>query len=186
MLGKLHGFAGRIATWAVIALLFIAFVACTLGFIARMERLGNTPPLLDGRLWYTPAEVQVLFDKLGQAGRSDYALTELTIDLAFPFVYGGILLILIYRLFEPKRARILLLLPFIGAICDLLENASIAVMAWTYRGSPPDFAAVSRLLTFAKNLLVGLAVVVVLVGAIRSLILKRTGEGEPPNEARLA
>jgi hypothetical protein len=183
MLGKLHAFVGRIATWAAVALLFIGFVACTLGFIARMERLGNNPPVLDGRSWYTPAEVQALFDKLGPAGRSDYALTEVTLDVAFPFIYGGILLILIYRLFEPKPARILLLLPLIGAICDLLENASIASMAWTYTGSPPGFASIATFFTLAKNLLVGLAVVVVLVGAIRALILRRAGEGEPPGVA---
>ncbi len=186
MLARLHAFVGRIAIWPVVALLFLGFVLCTLGFTARTERLGSNPPLLDNRYWYAPADVQTLFDKLGPAGRSDYALTEITIDLAFPFIYGGILLVLIYRLFEPKPARILLFVPLIGMISDWLENFSVATMAWTYAGSPPGFASVATIFTLTKNVLVRLAMVIVLIGAIRALILGRTGEGGPSSEARLA
>ena len=185
MLGKLHAFVGRIATWPAVALLFMGFVLCTLGFTSRTERLGNTPPLLDVRYWYGPADVKALFDKLGQDGLSFYALTEVTLDLAFPFIYGGLLLILICRLFEPKPARILLLVPLVGMISDLLENLSVALMASTYTGSAPGFASVATVFTLVKNVLVRLALVIVLVGAIRAIILKRTGEGEQPGSVVL-
>ena len=89
MLDKLRSFVGRIATWPVVALLFIGFVLCTFGFMARTQRLANIPPLLDGRFWYTATDVQVLFEKVGQEGRNLYALTEVTIDLAFPFIYDA-------------------------------------------------------------------------------------------------
>ena len=185
MLGGLHTFVGRIATWPAVALLFIGYVLCSLGFTARSDRLGNNPPLLDVRYWYNTASVQALFEKLGQEGRSFYALTEVTLDLAFPFIYGALLLVLIYRLFEPKPARILLLVPLVGMISDLLENVSVALMAWTYTGSEPGFASVATLFTLAKNVLVRLALVTVLVGAIRAIILKRTGEGEQPGSITL-
>jgi hypothetical protein len=185
MFGRLHAFVGRIATWPAVALLFIGFVLCTLGFTARSERLGNNPPLLDVRYWYAPADVKALFDKLGQDGLSFYALTEVTLDLAFPFIYGGLLLILIYRLLEPKPARILLLVPLVGMISDLLENFSIALMAWTYTGGAPGFASFATVFTLTKNSLVRLALVIVLVGAIRAMILKRTGAGEQSGSVAL-
>lgn len=180
MLSKFHGFVGRIATWPVTSLLFIGFVLCTLGFTSRTERLGSNPPLLDARYWYDPAGVQALFEKLGPAGLRDYALTEVTLDLAFPFIYGGLLLIMVYRLFEPKTARVLLLLPLIGMIADLLENSSVVLMAWTYDGSAPGFAAVATVFTLVKNVLIRVAMVIVLVGAIRAIVLKRPGSTEPP------
>ncbi len=179
MLDRFHRFVGRFATWPVAALLFLAFVILMLGFTARSARLGSTPPVLDTRLWYTPAEVQTLFDKLGADGRSFYALTEITLDLLFPLVYGGILLIMMWRLFEPGAARWLLLLPAVGMVMDWLENFSAAGMAWTYTGAAPGWAAVARVFSLLKNVLGGLGVALVLVGAVRDLILKRSGEETP-------
>jgi hypothetical protein len=186
MLGKLHAFAGRIATWPVLSLLFIGYVLCSLGFTARSDRLAGNPPLLDLRYWYGSADVQALFDKLGTAGRSYYALTEATIDLAFPFIYTGILLILIYRLFEPKPARVLLLIPLVGMLSDLLENASVVAMVSTYTGAPPGVASVATVFTLAKGVLVRLAMVLVLVGAIRAIILRRTGEGQTGSSVQIS
>jgi hypothetical protein len=173
MLSKLHAFAGRIATWPSTALLFIVFMLCTLGFTARTDRLGNDPPLLDVRFWYTPADVKTLFDALGPADLSFYALTEVTLDLAFPIAYGGLLLVFIYRLFEPHLARVLLLLPLVGVIADLSENISVALMAWTYAGATPAFAALAAVFTLVKGILVRVALVVVLIGAVRGILLRR-------------
>ncbi len=176
MLDRLHRLVGRLATWPAVALLFIGYVLTTLGFMDRAARFCNQPALLDVRFWYSPAEVAVLFDRLGADGRSFYALTEVTLDLAFPIIYVTLLLILIYRLFEPKAARFLLLIPLVGGLADLLENISVATMAWTYAGSRPGFAAVATIFTLVKNSLVRLALVLVLLGALRAIALKRTGE----------
>lgn len=170
MLDRIHAFVGRIATWPAVALLFIGYVLCNLGFGARTDRLGSDPPLLDMRSWYTPENVQALFEKLGSTGRNFYAVTEVTLDLAFPFIYGALLAILIYRLFEPKLARVLLLVPLIGMAADLLENAGVAFMGWTYNGSAPAMASVVTVFTLVKGVLVRLAMVVVLVGGVAALL----------------
>lgn len=180
MVSKLHQFVSRFATWPVTSLLFIGFVLCTLGFTARSERFAGKPPALDVRYWYAPLDVKDLFDKLGEADLNYYAVTEVTLDLAFPFIYGGLLLIMIYRLFEPKVAQLLLLVPLVGMIADLVENASVALMAWTYTGPAPGFASVASVFTLTKNVLIRLAMVIVLVGGIRAIIRSRRNPVKPP------
>jgi hypothetical protein len=176
MLDKLYAFVGRIATWPAVALLFILYVLCSLGFTVRTDRLGNEPPLLDLRLWYTPGDVQILFDKLGATGRSHYVLTEITLDLAFPFIYGALLAIFIYRLLVPKLARVLLLIPLIGMVADLLENAGVVLMGSTYNGNAPGMASWVTLFTLIKGVLVRLAMVLVLICAVRSILRHDKGE----------
>ena len=182
MLDRLYRFVGRLVKWPVVVVLFIAFVLLMLGFRARSNRLGSNPPMLDVRYWYTPTDVKALFDKLGADGRGLYALSEVTLDLAFPFVYGGILLILIHRLFGPKAARLLLLIPLLGMGADLLENAGIATMAATYTGDAPKLASVVTVFSLIKGVLIRVALVVVLIGGVRALVLRHTGEDRQEDE----
>ena len=59
-----------------------------------------------------------LFDELGSAGRSLYALTEITLDFIFPPIYNGLLAILLFHVLEqPRGARQLLWLPVLTGRC---------------------------------------------------------------------
>ena len=76
----------RRATRRVALAVLAAGGACMAGLAWRQDRLGDLE-LLDGRGWYTPAEVAALFDaldRLDAGARMVYAVTGLIIDMLFP------------------------------------------------------------------------------------------------------
>jgi len=119
----------KIADWPVLSLLFVAFIFCNACFGWRQEELGFENELLDGKFRYKPGEVVTLMANLGEEGRNIYAATELTLDMLFPMVYGGIIAILMLRLFAIGSGRKLLILPLISVVADVLENTTIVFLA---------------------------------------------------------
>ena len=79
---------------------------------------------------------------IGRTGRSGYALTQWTLDLAFPFLYGSLLWLLMARAGPacfrrwPRMRHALWLPPLAGAF-DLVENALTAALALTFSGADP-------------------------------------------------
>jgi hypothetical protein len=141
-LASLYGFVVRYATWPTITLLFTGFLLSVSGFTLRAAALGPDNKALDARFFYRPDQVRDLLEALGQRGRSLYAISEVTLDLVFPFLYAGILAVLIVNLYDAQAARSLLLAPLFGMTADLLENITAATLAWTYNGQSSPLARV--------------------------------------------
>src|SRR5574341_471455 len=89
MLDRLHAWLKRSSTWPVFAILLFQFLLANQGFQWRREILGYEVRVLDVRFGYRPQEAVDLLNTLGPNGRSLYALTEITLDLVFPFFYSG-------------------------------------------------------------------------------------------------
>src|SRR5262250_1970531 len=82
---------------------FWVLLVVTLGIIAvvnladfslsapGMLKASGGLPLLDTRLWYTPADAYQLFDALGSAGRANNRLFYLTLDIVIPLSYSLLL-----------------------------------------------------------------------------------------------
>ena len=163
------------ANWWTIALALTLTFVCILGFngrtlaLRREGRLGNGEKLLDGRWWYTPADAGALLCKLGKDGRRLYAVSEVTLDLIFPLAYGLSLALLLVRLW-PRDQAWLLLLPFVTVIADLLENFTIAFLAWTYsnESGPSALAKVAAIFTLTKRTFLSLAFLAVVIGIVRA------------------
>lgn len=169
----------RVATWPVVTLLFVGLLACSYGFQWRQAALGCTNKLLDGRLaGYGPEDVRSLLEKLEDGGPRLYAITEVSLDLVFPFVYGLLLAILIVRLWQPGRAAYLVILPWLAAAADLLENFTVAYLAWTFESASSNVAYVASSFTLLKHGVLVLALLAVLLGAVLSL-----GKPEDPRTA---
>ena len=169
------------ANWWTIALALTLTFVCILGFngrtlaLRREGRLGKGEKLLDGRWWYTPADAGALLCKLGKDGRRLYAVSEVTLDLIFPFAYGLSFALLLVRLW-PRDQAWLLLLPFVTVIADLLENFTIAFLAWTFDGDEcvpppapppaPPLAKVAAVFTLTKRIFFNLALLAVVIGLL--------------------
>ena len=169
----------RIATWPMASLLMLLMWAGQLGFMWRHDRLGGVE-LLDRRQWYTPDQAAAVFaelDRLDSGARQLYALTELTLDMAFPLAYGLLFAILLSRLFE-GGGRLWVLLPLVAAAADVLENLSISYLALTFVGPPTAVAWVAAGFTAAKSGLILASLLAVLFGAVRGLLRRpRPGSG---------
>ena len=161
--------------------IFVAML-CNVAFGVRTkvltEKVSNDPPVksylavqsLDVRsLGYTRTEAGELLDALGPDGRRIYAWTEVTLDLVFPFVYGLLFAIPLVRLYEPRQAWVLLF-PLAGMAFDLLENVTVATLAWTYQqGQESGLATAASAFTRMKTLFLLLSLLLVLVGGVRGL-----------------
>ena len=123
---------------------------------------------LDGR-WrgYTPTDVADLFDKLGTDGRKFYAISEISLDFVFPFAYGALLIMLVWRLWRTPWRSIFVAIGVLAACADLTENGLIAYLAFTYNDVVQPLAHMANLATLTKWILlcvsgIGLGVGVVL------------------------
>ena len=159
----------RLATRRVVVPAVLAALFCVALFQWRDARLGGLE-LLDTRQWYTPEQAAALFgalDLLDPRARAFYAWTEVSVDLVFPAAYGLLLALALLRLFGD--ARPFYLLPLAGAVADVFENISIALLAATYDGAPSCWMRVAAVFTLLKSVLILAALIAALGGAIRLL-----------------
>jgi len=177
----------RLATWPVAALLLVAWLLCDWGFSIREQSLCREMlrsagaaglrcegPTLDPRFTYTPGQARDLLAALGPDGRRIYAWTEVTLDLVFPFVYGTLFGILLVRLARPPAARRLLWLPALTAAADLLENVTVAILAWTFAGRASPLAGPAAFFTAGKTVLFGVTLLAIIALAVARLRGGRT------------
>jgi len=137
-------------------------------FIWRRSVVGVQ--LLDGRGWYSPADVANVFTHLAGNGNLElYRRTELTLDLLYPVVYTALFLGLINRLLPEARKR--LLIPVAAFVCDIGENLLIANLAASWDGSTPaaSIVTLASSFTLAKWTATALSLFVVLDGVVRRL-----------------
>ena len=140
--------------WIVLlTLLFGVLIAAFKWRNAEMIRIAgdqNVSPL-DGR-WrgYTPTDAADLFDTLGTDGRVFYAISELSLDILFPFVYGTLLIMLAWRLWRPPWRFIFMAVGVLAVGADLTENGLIAYLAFTFSNSVQPLAHMSNLATLTK------------------------------------
>lgn len=142
---------GRFATLAI-ALVFLTFL-----FRWRARALGA--PVLDTQLGYSPERAFELLQVLDSAGKLGlYAVTQATLDLLYPLVYGLLLHQVLHRLSGSRRVA---LLPVAAAVADLVENATIIVLAVAYPTTLRSVAWFAAGATVAKLVLLGASLLVV-------------------------
>lgn len=165
----IHPALQRLATRRVVVPAVVAALLCLVAFQWRDARFGGLE-LLDTRQWYTPEQAARLFaalDQLDPRARAVYAWTEVSVDLVFPVAYGLLLALALLRLFA--NGRPLYLLPLVGAVADVVENLSIALLAATYDGAPSSWTRVAAVFTLLKSVLLLAALVAAVYGTIRWL-----------------
>jgi hypothetical protein len=130
--------------WAILILLALAVFFSLVLFPLRRERLiafsGNLKPTIDAWGYYPAARLQAMLPLYGEQGRRYYALTEVTLDLVFPILYGLMLFLLFTEIADavakqlphkqlvlPFRLRLFLTrLPLALILADLAENFLLA------------------------------------------------------------
>jgi hypothetical protein len=157
----------RLASWQSFVLLLMIFILCYLGFEWRHKVLGEQIRTFDARAWYTPVEARDLLEMMGARGRRIYAVTQITLDFIFPFVYGGLLSLSLVKLYPGSYTKYLLLLPALAVMSDLLENVTTAYLAWSYHNQTSNVAWAAAIFTASKRFLIGLSATAVLAGAAR-------------------
>lgn len=165
MYDKLYQFLVETATWPRVLLLVALFFLIAGVFEFRAKELGYGNPGLDGR-WrgYSPEDARKFFDDIGKDGRKLYAGTELTVDIAFPLVYGSLFSALVILFYGQQRAKYMVLVPLLAAAFDLAENVTLAIMASTFKGEASGLARLAVVFTLAKCALLAISLLMIIVG----------------------
>lgn len=163
----------RLPAWPLLALLLIGFLLCNEGFKWRTQELGTDIKILDTQGWYTPVDARHFLESLGENGRRMYATTELTLDLAFPLIYGTLFALLIWQLYRAPISNWLLLLPVVSVSADLIENSLLFYLAWSFEGQTSNIAWIAALATATKTVAFAGSLMAILVGGIQGVATKK-------------
>jgi len=124
---------------------------------------------------YNPTRISEMISEYGDKGRAIYAQGELTIDVAYPFIYTFLFCVLLTLLFRHRTYtsfRLVNVLPISLLIFDLSENACVVYLLKIYPDTSPVVTAFCSLLTNLKwtvtTIVVGLVVYGLVKLAIRS------------------
>lgn len=135
----LSGRIERSLNWQRDLIFYVMLLICMAAFQMRGALSGliagcDPGESLDGR-WtgYCVAEATTYLENLGPKGRSLYASTQLTLDLAFPLLYGSLFALLSVRCLCRNISRWFVYLPVAMALADWSENFLTAVAACRFK-----------------------------------------------------
>lgn len=175
MLMRIRRLIERAANLKILLVLFVCLLPFNIVFFpARSQRLtaylGYQTTVLDSHFFTPPQDVYRYFSDLGAPGRQLYALSEVTLDLLYPLLYGIFLGLLIAwlcsRLFPASSGlRWLPLLPLAGALADLGENLSITVLLLVYPSQLPWLVYLANLFGMLKWAFVLSSLALILLGS---------------------
>ena len=134
----------------------------------RLADLTGAAVSPDTSFIYSAGDLYTMAEAYGEIGRSYYVYQRFTFDLAWPAVYLLFYVTVITSLFQGLPGghllRLVNLLPFGGALFDLLENSSAALVMYRYPRLSPVAANLAPLFTAAKWILIGASSAAVIVG----------------------
>jgi hypothetical protein len=105
--------------------------------VRRIKIISNGEGILDMKFYYTAEEAYYIIDSQQQSGRKAYKNFLLFFDTCFPLLYAVAFSALLAKVFlktfpETMWMHYLIIVPFIVAIFDYLENFSIIAILVKY------------------------------------------------------
>jgi hypothetical protein len=146
--------------------------------IQQIKALSGGIGMIDTEYTYTPEKAFQMVAAYGEQGRLLYAAATLTADLLYPVVYSLFLSLLILftfgRIFSPgSPLQGLVYLPFLAALADYLENASVVTLLASFPHQPLLVAQAANLFTGLKWGLLLVSLVLALAGLLGWLIKRQ-------------
>lgn len=139
--------------------------------IASFRPLDLTPA-------YSPDYAYASLASLGDDGRRLYAMVELTIDVVYPIVYALLFFLLARAMLArslpaPRWLERAILLPFLPAALDIIENAFILALILEFPERHDGVARLASVITTSKllSLIATLALLVFLL--VRWVVVRR-------------
>ncbi|WP_266368957.1 hypothetical protein [Tellurirhabdus rosea] len=136
-----------------LALFFMAYLMPLLA--ERMNTAAGHPvePIDVLMFKFDPALIQRMVEGYGDAGRAVYAEGIATFDLAYPLAYTFLFCLALALLFRNRPYApfpLVNLLPLVGLVADLAENACIVYLLRAYPASSSTVASVCTVASAVK------------------------------------
>jgi len=146
--------------WALLGL-YLVFVLIL--FPALGGESGAAP--LDLMFSYSPGQAYDLIESYGPGVRHSYAISAMTLDVAYPLTYSLLFSVWLTLLLksDSRRVCVIRMLPFVILVFDQLENSGIVVMLLSFPQRLDVLATATSLATSLKWVF-ALTVIVLTVG----------------------
>lgn len=171
MLASWKTIGGIFAIWLLLTVVAFPYHANELYKIT-----GSFVQTLDVSFYYDKEYVMKLFNDLKPEGRAEYYFVEAVTDVAYPIIYGILMILLITKLSQQlsfKKWWLLLILPVMTVLFDFLENATILSMLSSYPEISEATVSRSSLFSSVKWCFAFLSVGTIFYLGFRFLIHKR-------------
>jgi hypothetical protein len=153
--------------------LLISFTGVLLMVLWVFPSLPINGEMIDLKLSYDLAAIDLSMQQYGAKGRAAYALASPTLDTLFPMLYVTFFAGLLYRFRPSERMWVTAFIPIVAGVWDLWENAQITAMLLQYPELSARQVAVASFFTSTKHVLSALyevaAVSFLLIYAARKL-----------------
>jgi hypothetical protein len=172
MIAKLSAWLGRIAKGWLVLIFFVAdgvFSAVVMpGAQAQLEAHSGGVGPLDLTFFLPIDKVLAAIVSYGTAGRSLYATIELTADIIYPIIYTCFFSLLMTFLLQhafdkDSKLQRLNVLPFGAWLFDMLENACILTLLFSFPAQSALVAGALSLMNGIKWLFAGASILTILV-----------------------
>ncbi len=167
MADKIIALLAKLATgrWVIV------FLFLVIAFNFALKWIYPSFPTLDIQSSYSPEKAYQLISSYGEAGRREYIVTELTVDIIYPILWAllfSTFTIYFFRRIFPLESfwQKLPLLGPIVMIVDYLENASIVMMLLNYPRRLEVIARAANIFTMTKFWLSDLELILILIGLL--------------------
>lgn len=133
--------------------LIVTFIGVVVMMLLVFPALPVNGELIDLKLQYTLADIQVAMLQYGAEGRAVYALASPTVDTLFPVLYVTFFSGLIYRFRPTERLWVMAFIPVFAGLWDLCENAQITAMLLQFPNISAIQVRVASFFTTVKHVL---------------------------------
>ena len=165
----------RMAKGWVVLLFFVSFMLTTSLVFPWMSSTLQLPEegveKIDLQFTYSPGKLYEIMEAYGEQGRKAYAISHLTSDVLFPFVYAFLFGTAISYTFQRafpsgSRAQRLNLVPIVLLMVDFLENIGLVILLLAYPARMMWLATLTGWSTALKWVLSGASVILPLIGLV--------------------
>lgn len=169
MITRLSDFFYAISSWKVLlgfVFVFILFNVVVFPYVVNRFGLMNQP-ILDFMFGFTPDQAYSVIGGYGELGREGILWISGLVDMLYPFVFGGALVMFISVLMKknekfPSKFRSSNLLPCLAMCSDFIENSAIIVMVNAFPARTDGFAILAATAGIVKWVFVVVSIVTVL------------------------
>ena len=170
--------------WAVFVMVVVHFTAFP-GSVPDFSHASGGGILLDAVPAFTPDAIYERLAGYGDAGRTNYAFRNVSVDVILPLSLLPFFVLLMRRAAKAAsidaRARVfLLLIPVLYVVFDFFENAVVLMLLAHYPSRMDRWATLLPALTIVKRIASLLALIVPLAILSVLSVRTRTGSGAPP------
>ncbi len=159
----------------VAVVVFVFFLLVVLpGMAGTLSEITGTDISPDTSIIYSAEELYGMAKSYGEEGRAYYIYSRYTFDLIWPAAYLFFLVASIsyfFRYLHPDNAwRLVNLLPFAGALLDILENSAASLVMYRYPLPTAVIAQLAPVFTFVKWIFIVLSFMALMAGFLLFLL----------------